>query len=564
MLCIASCGRSKEERMLDTASEIMEVHPDSALTLLQSIDAHSLVKENERARYALLMSAVLDKNYIDVTTFDVLQPAIDYYEKHGTPDDKLRTLYYQGRIYQNAGNRDKALSSFSKALDIVPQCHDSLTIARMFVALGVLFYEFFDMDEYINCFLRASKIYKKLSYEEQEFDCLLNVLNGAVITENKLLSDSIVLECNTFINNDSGRRGRFNGYLLCYYLNFCSEEELKDFIDNRLQISELNINGLINLAGANTKIGRNEQAMELLEYVHQSNIEYDTLKYEAVLYKVLKNQGDYLNALNTYQDFTYRMESVNTLKTNHKSLIVKERHELELRAEKESKRRIKLFWSGISGLIFLLVIIIILLLVIRSNRIKKSLAIERALVNEVENDKLKVEKEKLSIEKQQLSLKSENLTYKIASLEDEIGNLKEIIEENKNIPKYVDKIIKERIEILNTLLAGYITDNEQYEITYEKWVKRLTNNTTEFMNSNRLAFKESHPQFIKYFEDCGLTEDEINYVCLYAIGLNGKEVGRYMKKPSHVNTSSAIRKKLGIDKHETNIGIYVRRLLKNN
>ena len=38
--------------------------------------------------------------------------------------------------------------------------------------------------------------------------------------------------------------------------------------------------------------------------------------------------------------------------------------------------------------------------------------------------------------------------------------------------------------------------------------------------------------------------------------------GNYMKKRSHVNISSGIRKKLGIDKHETNIGIYVRKLLK--
>jgi hypothetical protein len=82
------------------------------------------------------------------------------------------------------------------------------------------------------------------------------------------------------------------------------------------------------------------------------------------------------------------------------------------------------------------------------------------------------------------------------------------------------------------------------------------------MNSNRLAFQASHPHFIRYFEEHGLTVEEINYVCLYAIGLKGKEVGAYMKKRSHVNTSSTIRKKLGIDKHETNIGIYVRKLLK--
>ena len=116
--------------------------------------------------------------------------------------------------------------------------------------------------------------------------------------------------------------------------------------------------------------------------------------------------------------------------------------------------------------------------------------------------------------------------------------------------------------MLNGLLAGYITSNEKYEKPYEAWVSEITGNKEAFMNTNRLAFKASHPEFIEYFEKHGLTDDEINYVCLYAIGLKGKEVGEYIKKRSHINISSAIRKKLGIDKHETNIGIYVRRLLK--
>ena len=155
------------------------------------------------------------------------------------------------------------------------------------------------------------------------------------------------------------------------------------------------------------------------------------------------------------------------------------------------------------------------------------------------------------------------MDHRVEILENESESLKKLLETEKEIPAEVQSAIKIRIEMLNSLLASYITDNEKYEKSYEIWVKELTENTEEFMNSNRLSFQASHPRFIQYFEEHGLTKEEINYVCLYAIGLRGKEVGNYMKKRSHVNTSSAIRKKLGIDKHETNIGIYVRRLLKN-
>lgn len=159
-------------------------------------------------------------------------------------------------------------------------------------------------------------------------------------------------------------------------------------------------------------------------------------------------------------------------------------------------------------------------------------------------------------------MEAENLTHRVELLENESASLKELMDSQKELPSEVQEAIKVRIEMLNALMAGYITDNDQYEKPYESWVKVLTDNTEEFMNSNRLAFQASHPRFIKYFEEHGLTVNEINYVCLYAIGLRGKEVGNYMKKRSHVNISSGIRKKLGIDKHETNIGIYVRKLLK--
>ena len=82
------------------------------------------------------------------------------------------------------------------------------------------------------------------------------------------------------------------------------------------------------------------------------------------------------------------------------------------------------------------------------------------------------------------------------------------------------------------------------------------------MDSTRLAFKASHSQFMKYLEDCGLTESEQNYLCLYAIGMRGKEIGEYIQLKRHYHISSDIRKKLGIDEHETNIGIYIRKLMK--
>mgnify|MGYP003300524993 FL=1 len=108
-----------------------------------------------------------------------------------------------------------------------------------------------------------------------------------------------------------------------------------------------------------------------------------------------------------------------------------------------------------------------------------------------------------------------------------------------------------------------ITDNLEMDHKVRQEIESLVANKEEFIISTRMAFAASHPQFIKYLEERGLTESELGYLCLYAIGLRGKEIGEYIQLKRHYHISSDIRKKLGIDEHETNLGIYIRKLMQN-
>ena len=99
LFCLTSCSRHSEHwQTINDMDAIIEERPDSVLNVLQAIDTDKLVGDEEPAKHALLLSMALDKNYIDKTDFEVLQQAIDYYEDNGSATDKLRTLYYQGRI----------------------------------------------------------------------------------------------------------------------------------------------------------------------------------------------------------------------------------------------------------------------------------------------------------------------------------------------------------------------------------------------------------------------------------------------------------------------------------
>ncbi len=556
--CIVSCTNHNRQAAMNRAESLMDSTPDSALKILRDIDKSTLGSKAEKARYALLMSMALDKNYIDTTNFNVLQPAIDYYLKKGSPNEKLRTYYYQGRIYDNKGEQDSALNSFVKAIDNIPGSADSLCMARAFVSAGLIYFDFYDFESYIDNYLKAANIYNNKNKKDYEFDALINALNGAILLKRKNLGDSLISSiCSNFDSLSETQKNDLQGRILTYKTMYGTEAEVKDLIEKYEPILKNNVRGLLNLASAYRKIGHNSEALKILNDVRNSGIEYDTLKFLATSVYTYRNLGDYKNAFLNYWDFRRIAEIEDFKKFEQKSKSLEEKHKLELQAQKEANEKYLIFVSLMAGLILLCIVIILLILLIRSHKIQKDLAQQKAKNFQLENENLKSERDIKALE-------AENLAHRVEILENESENLKQLLESPEEIPTEVQNAIKVRVEMLNTLLASYITANDSHGNPYDKWVKEITENRAEFMNSNRLAFQASHPRFIQYFEDHDLTVDEINYVCLYALGLRGKEVGNYMKKRSHVNMSSAIRKKLGIDKHETNIGIYVRRLLQNS
>lgn len=166
------------------------------------------------------------------------------------------------------------------------------------------------------------------------------------------------------------------------------------------------------------------------------------------------------------------------------------------------------------------------------------------------------------MEQCQHELENANLKLEIAQLEGERDDLRELQKKQSELAKPILNVIKNRLDMLNGLLAKEITKNNSYAKPYNKWVEALHNDKKKFMDSTRIAFAASHPKFIDYLEQHGLSTNEINYLCLYAIGLRGKEVGEYTQMKRHYIISHEIRKKLGIDEHETNIGPYIRKLMK--
>lgn len=122
-------------------------------------------------------------------------------------------------------------------------------------------------------------------------------------------------------------------------------------------------------------------------------------------------------------------------------------------------------------------------------------------------------------------------------------------------------VIRQRLYVLDKVIASRISSDDKLYRSSEEEIDILMADREEFLRSTKIVFEENHPKFIAYLQDKGLTDWETGYCCLYTLGLKGKDIGEYIQKKRHYIISHEIRKKLGLDEHDTNISIYLRNLL---
>lgn len=122
-------------------------------------------------------------------------------------------------------------------------------------------------------------------------------------------------------------------------------------------------------------------------------------------------------------------------------------------------------------------------------------------------------------------------------------------------------VIRQRLAVLDKVIASHISSDDKFYRSSEEEIDVLMADREEFLRSTKIVFEESHPKFIAYLQDKGLTDWEIGYCCLYTLGLKGKDIGEFIQKKRHYIISHEIRQKLGLDEHDTNISIYLRTLL---
>lgn len=144
---LLSCtGNKAYDQQLSKADSIMDIADDSAQIAIKMLDAlkpeWSKFTKAQRMRYDLLYHKAMNKAYIDFTSDSTMLAVVDYYEHHGTANDKMLAYYILGCVYRDMHEAPMALEYYNKATeqaDTTAQDCDYATLCRVYSQMGVLF-----------------------------------------------------------------------------------------------------------------------------------------------------------------------------------------------------------------------------------------------------------------------------------------------------------------------------------------------------------------------------------------------------------------------------------------
>ncbi len=122
ILLLALLTGCREDRqftaLLDQVDSLMNTRPDSALALLQArADSIGQLPESQRMRYHLLTAKAQNKAYVDFTTDSLMLLVTDYYDHHGTANDRMMAHYLLGCCYRDMGEAPATIECYKDAVN---------------------------------------------------------------------------------------------------------------------------------------------------------------------------------------------------------------------------------------------------------------------------------------------------------------------------------------------------------------------------------------------------------------------------------------------------------------
>ena len=197
IMLLASCaGNRKYDDLMQRADSIMNVNDDSAKVAIRMLDGvKSQLPEYTQAqkmRYELLRHKAMNKACITFTSDSVMKEVVDYYEDHGSANQRMLANYVLGCVYRDMHEVPLALEYYNKATeqaDTTAADCDYGTLYRVYSQMGFLFSKQYLLYQELNAFDKAEK-YAYLA--KDTFNAIVNYQNQGEVYDFLGKKDSVI------------------------------------------------------------------------------------------------------------------------------------------------------------------------------------------------------------------------------------------------------------------------------------------------------------------------------------------------------------------------------------
>ena len=165
LLILASCaGNRKYDDLMQRADSIMNADDDSAKVAIRMLDGIKPqlpeFSQSQKMRYELLRHKAMNKACITFTSDSVMKKVVDYYDNHGSANERMLANYVLGCVYRDMYEAPMALEYYNKATekaDTTAADCDYGTLYRVYSQMGFLFSKQYLPYQLLDAFGKAVK-----------------------------------------------------------------------------------------------------------------------------------------------------------------------------------------------------------------------------------------------------------------------------------------------------------------------------------------------------------------------------------------------------------------------
>lgn len=405
---LSSCSSSVKSPLLLSADSLMEIYPDSALSILESISSPQKLPRADRALYALLLTQARHKNYIALGDDSLIKTAVEYYGDKKKSVRAAKAHYYLGATYWDMKCISFAVEEYLAAIRLMPVEDEFLAMIYDNLA------ECYEEDRLYNVAIENYRAaYHILKGKNEQIYPMRGIARVFLLQNEKdsaLYYYQQALDC-ALVDQDSSLIGVLYHDLAMVY------NEKKDYVQADKFVSKailLQGQDAINTCLSKAQIMLNLNKLDSASYFFSKNMDQLDIYGKAVcydgMYQIAKKKGEWKTATENVDAYKILYDSMQIMTDNEELNRLMDKHQLEEHKRLLSEHTRTLIFSLITAFSSLMIICVFCFMWNDRKRKKHYIALQHELTQKRVDTMLLKEEEVSESNKEHIDKKRSELT----------------------------------------------------------------------------------------------------------------------------------------------------------